>query len=305
MHEFRPTPPPPDGLPLERPPENHSHLMIGKVASLYDITVQTLRHYDKIGLFCPEEINPETGYRYYSIEQLRQLEYILFLRRLRLTLPEIQDAMDRYRAGGDLYQTLAQRDRQLEVQIQELQQLRDMIHELQAIHSGSREPLNEISVQKFSPLRYLLVREIEPLDVVSPDFSLLLMENRKALLGTLPPIQTKYSFGATVSLADFQQSGKLRYTAVCLDPGPYGLGSAPPPGTQAFPAGFYATIRFRRSESRPEDAYLKLSAFLLDHYFKTGNVILETELDPSFSSISRLSDLVELQVQIHLNETCP
>ena len=61
--------------PEDRPPENHPQLMIGKVASLYDITVQTLRHYDKIGLFRPEVINPETGYRYYSVLQLRKLEY--------------------------------------------------------------------------------------------------------------------------------------------------------------------------------------------------------------------------------------
>ena len=66
---------------IDRPPENHIQLMIGKVASLYGITVQTLRHYDKIGLFRPEVINPDTGYRYYSLEQLRHLEYILFLRR--------------------------------------------------------------------------------------------------------------------------------------------------------------------------------------------------------------------------------
>ena len=44
MHDFAATHP-----EIERPPENHIQLMIGKVASLYGITVQTLRHYDKIG----------------------------------------------------------------------------------------------------------------------------------------------------------------------------------------------------------------------------------------------------------------
>ena len=91
MHDFAATHP-----EIERPPENHIQLMIGKVASLYGITVQTLRHYDKIGLFRPEVTNPETGYRYYSLEQLRHLEYILFLRRLQFSLPEIQSAMDEF-----------------------------------------------------------------------------------------------------------------------------------------------------------------------------------------------------------------
>ena len=52
--------------PIKKPPESHSaeqpvKLMIGKVASLYDISVQTLRHYDKIGLFRPEVVSEETG----------------------------------------------------------------------------------------------------------------------------------------------------------------------------------------------------------------------------------------------------
>ena len=59
MHDFHAFQPPED-----HPVEPRVQLMIGKVASLYDITVQTLRHYDKICLFRPEVINPETGYAF-------------------------------------------------------------------------------------------------------------------------------------------------------------------------------------------------------------------------------------------------
>ena len=83
--------------PKGRHEEDSVNLMIGKVASLYDITVQTLRHYDKIDLFRPEVVSEETGYRYYSVFQLRQLEYILFLRGLGLSLSEIKTILDRLR----------------------------------------------------------------------------------------------------------------------------------------------------------------------------------------------------------------
>ena len=282
MHDFRPT-----QAPVDRPPEKHVQLMIGKVASLYDITVQTLRHYDKIGLFRPEVINPDTGYRYYSVLQLRQLEYILFLRQLHFSLPEIQAAMDDLRAGAALTEILDRRDRQLNADIQELQGLRDVIHGLLHIQETQPQPLGLVRIQEFSPPRRFLLRRIEPLNVAAPDFALALLEHRKALLGAIPPIQTEYSFGATVSLSGYQTSGDLCYTGILLDPGLYGV--APPPGVMEFPEGYYASIRFRRDTTQPESAYKILSDFLLDHHFRSDDTILEAAIDPSFSSISRIS----------------
>ena len=294
MQDFQPVQPPED-----HPPEPPVQLMIGKVASLYDITVQTLRHYDKIGLFRPEVINPETGYRYYSILQLRQLEYILFLRQLQLLLPEIQDAMDALRCGGDLSDILRRRDQELSDQIAALQSLRDVIRRISTICQQDTVTLNTVRIQEFSPPRHFLLRPIQPLSVQSPTFALSLLEQRKALLGPLPSIQAQYSFGATVSLEGYRSSGDLCYTGILLDPGLYGV--APPPGLVEYPAGFYATVRFCRNDTRPEDAYQMLSHFLAQHNFRCDDTILETGVDPSFSSISRISELAELQIRIFLD----
>lgn len=293
MHDFTPGQP-----PVDHPPENHPQFMIGKVANLYGITVQTLRHYDKIGLFRPEVINPETGYRYYSVTQLRKLEYILFLRQLQFSLPEIQAAMDEFEAGGAFSDTLLQREKQLEEQISKLEEMQNRIRSLLEIHEEQPQKENSIGIRKFEPLRKYLFREIQPLAVSHPDFALRLMEHRKQLLGSLPPIQAEYSFGATVSMKDFRDHGVLSYTGVLLDPGLYG--TAPPIGTMELPVGFYATIRFNRSETRPEDAYRQLVDFLSEHRFRSDDTILECGLDPSFSSISRLSELTELQVRVYL-----
>ena len=45
-------------------------LKIGEFSKLSRISVRMLRHYDEIGLLMPEEIDPFTGYRYYSEVQL-------------------------------------------------------------------------------------------------------------------------------------------------------------------------------------------------------------------------------------------
>lgn len=294
MHDFNPLTPPED-----HPPENHPQLMIGKVASLYDITVQTLRHYDKIGLFRPEVINPETGYRYYSVNQLRQLEYILFLRGLQFSLPEIQTAMDDFRAGDPFSNTLRQRDAQINAQIEALHAMQQKIRSLLDMEPEHEGEKNVVGIRWFEPLRVYHFRKIPPLPVSHPEFPLELMESRKQLLGSMSAIQTDYSFGATVSLQDFRDSGQLRYNGIFLDPGLFG--SAPPLGAAEFPVGYYATIRFDRNERRPEDVYQQLCQFLSDHHFRSDDVILECGLDPSFASISRLSELTELQVRIFMD----
>lgn len=297
MHDFATTHP-----EIDRPPENHIQLMIGKVASLYGITVQTLRHYDKIGLFRPEVTNPETGYRYYSLEQLRHLEYILFLRRLQFSLPEIQAAMDEFRAGKDLIDVLSQKDKQLQQEIDALQTLRTTIQSLFHLRDTQQIPLNQLRIERFFPPRQLLVHTISPLSVSDPDFPLHLMEYRKALLGSIPPIQTSFSFGAAISLSDFRDTGVLRYSGVLLDPGPYGIAQPSQPAQQ-FPEGYYAVIRFSRSQTQPELVYRQLVDFLSQHHFRADDTILEMAPEPSFSSISRISDIVELQVHIDLDDT--
>ncbi len=55
-------------------------LSIGEFSSICKVSAKTLRYYAEIGLIHPEEIDPENGYRYYSISQL---ETMLFINRLK------------------------------------------------------------------------------------------------------------------------------------------------------------------------------------------------------------------------------
>lgn len=64
--------------------------LIGEVASLHNITVETLRYYDKEDLFKPAYIDKENGYRYYFPEQLVELATIIELKTLGFPLKEIK-----------------------------------------------------------------------------------------------------------------------------------------------------------------------------------------------------------------------
>jgi len=64
--------------------------MAGEMAQLNHISKQTLLYYDKIGLICPREVDPGTGYRYYDLNQCEDLDLILFLKGLGMKLKEIK-----------------------------------------------------------------------------------------------------------------------------------------------------------------------------------------------------------------------
>lgn len=65
-------------------------LTIGEMASLNKISNQTLRLYDKMGLFKPDYVDSETGYRYYSIKQCAKLDIISYLKGIGMNLREIK-----------------------------------------------------------------------------------------------------------------------------------------------------------------------------------------------------------------------
>jgi DNA-binding transcriptional MerR regulator len=41
-------------------------LAVGEFSRMTQLSVKTLRHYHQVGLLEPAEVNPDTGYRYYT-----------------------------------------------------------------------------------------------------------------------------------------------------------------------------------------------------------------------------------------------
>jgi len=62
---------------------------IGEFAALARVSVRMLRHYDTIGLLEPTRVEPRTGYRFYTIDQLPALLRIVELRELGVGLERI------------------------------------------------------------------------------------------------------------------------------------------------------------------------------------------------------------------------
>src|SRR6056297_547553 len=65
-------------------------LTVGEMAKLNNISKQTLRYYDKIGLVSPEKVDDKTGYRYYNINQSAKLDLINQMKYLGMPLEKIK-----------------------------------------------------------------------------------------------------------------------------------------------------------------------------------------------------------------------
>lgn len=64
-------------------------IKIGEFSRLGRVSVVTLRHYDDLGLLPAAHVDPESGYRYYEMEQLPRLHRILALKDLGFSLEQV------------------------------------------------------------------------------------------------------------------------------------------------------------------------------------------------------------------------
>src|SRR2546430_9584294 len=100
---------------------------IGEFSRIARVTPRQLRNYEALGLFKPERIDPETGYRFYSALQLPRLNRILALKELGLTLTQILRLLDENISAEEIRGMLTMRKAQIE------QHLRDDLERVRSI----------------------------------------------------------------------------------------------------------------------------------------------------------------------------
>ena len=97
-------------------------LSIGDFSNICKVSTKTLRYYAEIGLILPEEINPENGYRYYSINQLQTMLLIKRLKAYNFSLEEIKSILQSEDLKEEnLYLLLINKKKEIERQVKEFQ----------------------------------------------------------------------------------------------------------------------------------------------------------------------------------------
>jgi DNA-binding transcriptional MerR regulator/effector-binding domain-containing protein len=129
---------------------------IGEFARLGTVSIRTLRHYDEIGLLPPAKVDPQTGYRGYTAEQLRLLNRIVALKELGLSLTQARQLLDGI-SLEELRGMLMLRRAQLEQEVEE--------HKTKL--SGVEARLRYIAREGAMPADDIVVKKIPAIGVVA------------------------------------------------------------------------------------------------------------------------------------------
>lgn len=107
-----------------------SPLTIGKLAKQTEVTIETIRHYQRIGLLT-EPAKPEGGYRVYSADSITQLRFIKRAQQAGFTLKEIATLLSLDGAHcADVPRHAEQKCQQIDQQIKDLKALRQVLETL-------------------------------------------------------------------------------------------------------------------------------------------------------------------------------
>ena len=146
---------------------------IGDFSRIARVSARLLRFYDELGLFVPAHADEQTGYRYYAIEQLAELNRILVLKELGFNLDQVRDILRSKVDTSELRNMLLLRrndvEQTLAVEARRLQQIETRIAQLESDGALSAddvivraEPAHEIvsirrTVPSFAAARGLIL----------------------------------------------------------------------------------------------------------------------------------------------------
>ena len=84
-------------------------LKIGEIAAFFNVSVRAVRLYEKMDIIIPAKTDPTTGYRYYTVSQVHQLNSLLELKALGFSLSEIKSLLAGHTDQEHLLGTLARK----------------------------------------------------------------------------------------------------------------------------------------------------------------------------------------------------
>jgi len=140
-------------------------LKIGEFSKLSRVSIRMLRHYDELGLLAPASIDPDSGYRYYSEEQLLTAGRITALKDMGFGLAAIRDALPCYGDREVLDRLLAAHREELLARSSELAQ---QVRLLDAVRNQLRK--DDFTMTYSVTLKTLPERQVASVRMTIPSY---------------------------------------------------------------------------------------------------------------------------------------
>ncbi|QZY56428.1 MerR family transcriptional regulator [Crassaminicella profunda] len=265
--------------------------LIGDMAKIHNISTQTLRYYDKIGLLKPKIIDENNGYRYYTIEQFEQLDTIKYLKVLGMTLKDIKEHFEK-REIGNIVKLLEKQKHLTYKKIQELELIGDKIdHKIDCIKDC-------MNIEEYEKVR---IREIFERNIVleyikdsdsAVEFELALKNLQNLFKDNSLMFTGK--IGIIVPSNHLKTHRFDRYNAVYILVEDKFKHS----NIKKLPAGKYACIYHKGSYRETYRSYKKLLDYLKDHHYEIIGDAIEIGLVDVSVTLNEEEYITEIQVPI-------
>lgn len=270
-------------------------LSIGDFSRMTFLSVKTLRHYHDIELLAPADIDPSSGYRRYSTDQLPQAQVILRLRGFGMPLDEIKDVL----GATDLNERNATISTHLERMERQLEQTRAMVASLRHILTEA-EPAVPIEHRHAPPTWALACTtqssfpELEPW-LVDARQRLGRAVDRVGLRRTGPDGTLFFSeFFTEAGFCDFDDIDRaeiVTYVPIAAAPDPLRLTDAgldPDVEPYELPAIDLAVIVHAGTGEEIDRSYAQLGSYVTGREIGVEGPIREHHLDPPGTPSDRL-----------------
>lgn len=189
-------------------------ISITEFAKLRNVTTETLRHYDRIGLLKPD--CKKNGIRYYSILQYEKLGTIRELQQLGLSLSEIQQYFQN-RNLEQTYKLLVEKHSELIQKIEELKRLQQTVEKkIEFINTLKNTVVTDEITKKVIPKRRFAYMDLYIHDDTELSYSAAELERTISKDSYLPIFATN-RYAGIISETDFQEEDPVARIAIQVD----------------------------------------------------------------------------------------
>ncbi|MGL5757188.1 MAG: MerR family transcriptional regulator [Paraclostridium sp.] len=191
------------------------YLSIGQMAKLNNISVQTLRHYEKVELLKPSYINSDTGYRYYSMNDFNTIDLIKQCKAMGMSLEEIKEVTNNYTSLESIVEILGNQKKIISEKIKELENIKNKIEYMKDTLSFSLDKgINQVCI-KYNEERKFIKYNYK--DRYTDEFEIHL---RKVLLEVERDYENvKAEITFTTSYENLKENGDVVYKNVMINLG--------------------------------------------------------------------------------------
>lgn len=265
---------------------------IGEVSKLHNVSIQTLRHYDKIGLLKPAYINEKSNYRFYSIDNFIMLEFIKQCKIMGLTLDEIKKLINNYTSINSVLDTITKQKEMIANKIKELENIKFNIDILEKkVQTALNEGVGQPFIKYCAKRSYIKQNNIKR---YTEEFEIKLTEKLREIESKYGEVYKELAFAMSYDKYKVNKHLDYDHMLLCF----YDNIMSGEEKSGILPEGEYLTINFEDDYKDTKYYYEKLIKYVDDEKIRVGDTFYESYILTYVGKGEEVKSLGQIQIKL-------